>query len=204
MVTKALLVHIQAKHGQADDVEALLTSALRDVEREPGTAAWFAVRFGRGHYGIFDAFPDEVSRDAHLDGPVASVLAQATGELLDEPPDIHRLDVLASKLPSGPVGEVHKGLLLTFTAKAGHVPDVEQFLQRGRQIVEEEPGTAAWFAIRLDDRRYGIFDVFPDNGARFAHLTGRVPRELAKHALELLGSFPDMDMLNVLAHKLPS
>lgn len=202
MVTKALLVHLHAKHGKADDVEALLTSALSDVEREPGTAAWFTVRFGRGHYGVFDAFPDEAARDAHLAGPVAGALAQATGELLDEAPDIHHLDVLTSKLPSQPVSEVHKGLLLSFAAKDGHVADVEQFLHSGRQIVEEELGTIAWFAIRLDDRRYGIFDVFPDNGARFAHLTGHVPRELAKHALELLGSFPDMDMLNVLEHKL--
>ncbi|MFC3110298.1 hypothetical protein ACFQAT_22095 [Undibacterium arcticum] len=46
-----------------------------------------------------------------------------------------------------------------------------------------------------------IFDVFPDNGGRFAHLAGHGPRELAKHALSLLGSMPDLEILNVLAEK---
>lgn len=117
-------------------------------------------------------------------------------------PTSEHLDVLASKLPAGPVAEVTKGLLLTLPAKEGHAGDVEQFLEGGREIVEEEPGTTAWFAIRMDENHYGIFDVFPDNGARFAHLTGRVPRELAKHVFQLLGGFPDMDMLSVLGCKL--
>jgi hypothetical protein len=69
--------------------------------------------------------------------------------------------------------------------------------------VEDEPETTAWFAIHLDGS-YGIFDVFPDAGGRFKHLTGHVPRELLKHGLKLLGSFPDTEMLDVLAHKLPS
>ena len=66
----------------------------------------------------------------------------------------------------------------------------------------DEPKTTAWFAIRTEDGEYGIFDVFPDNGGRFAHLAGHVPRELAKHALTLLGSMPEMEMLSVEAEKL--
>jgi hypothetical protein len=67
---------------------------------------------------------------------------------------------------------------------------------------DAEPGTIAWFALSFGNGEYGIFDVFPDNGARFAHLTGQVPRELAKHATTLLGSLPDLDLLEVLATKL--
>ena len=67
--------------------------------------------------------------------------------------------------------------------------------------MEQEPKTIAWFAIRLDDSHFGIFDVFPDNGGRFAHLTGHVPRELAKHSLSLLGSVPDIGMLDVVDAK---
>lgn len=137
-------------------------------------------------------------------GPVATALAQRTDELFVSPPEIIRLDVLAHKLPGTPTDLVTKDLLLSFAAKAGHGADVEQFLRDARPMVEEEDKTTAWFAIDLGDGRYGIFDVFPDNGGRFAHLTGRVPRELAKRALSLLGSFPDMDMLNVVAYKLPS
>ena len=91
---------------------------------------------------------------------------------------------------------------MTFAPKAGHESDVEQFLRGGREIVEEEDGTLAWFALKFEDGRYGIFDVFPDTQSRLAHLAGRVPRELAKHAASLLGSVPDMDKCDVLAGKL--
>lgn len=55
--------------------------------------------------------------------------------------------------------------------------------------------------IALSDGQYRIFDVFPDNGGRLAHLTGRVPRELVKNARSLVGGLPDIDMLDVLAAK---
>ncbi len=66
----------------------------------------------------------------------------------------------------------------------------------------EEPDTTAWFAIHTDDNKYGIFDVFPDHAGRAKHLVGHVPRELAKHALSLIGSLPDPDLLDVLAENL--
>ena len=203
MVTTGLLVRLDAKPGKEDDVEQFLASALPLVNDEPATMAWFAIRFGRGEYGIFDVFPDEDGRAAHLSGPVATALGQRSDELFASPPEIVTLDVLADKLPSNTTAMVTKGLLLSFAAKSGHEAEVEKFLRDARPIVEDEDKTTAWFAIDFGDGRYGIFDVFPDNGGRFAHLTGRVPRELAKHALSLLGSFPDMDMLNVVAHKLP-
>lgn len=197
MVTKAVLVDLFPAGGKSTEVEQLLKSAVPEVEAEPGTTAWFGVRFGRNHYGIFDVFPDEAARRAHLDGPVAGAVLDATA-ILEAPAEIRPLDVLASKLPAGPVAEVAKGILLTFAAKDGHTDEVEEFLRSARQIVDDEPGTLAWFAIRFGDGTYGIFDVFADSGARFAHLTGHVPRELTKHALELLGSFPDIDLLNVV------
>ena len=42
----------------------LLQSAAAAVGAERGTDAWFAIRFGRSEYGIFDAFPDAAARDA--------------------------------------------------------------------------------------------------------------------------------------------
>jgi hypothetical protein len=67
--------------------------------------------------------------------------------------------------------------------------------------VEEEIDTKAWFAIRLEEGEFGIFDTFPDQSGRFKHLTGHVPRELAKHALSLLGGLPDPELPSVLAEK---
>jgi quinol monooxygenase YgiN len=122
-------------------------------------------------------------------------------QLLSRDPQIQRLSLLAHKLPQGTQAgaAVTRGLLLTFKAKQGHEAQVERFLREAQGLVESEPGTIAWFALHLENGEYGIFDVFPDNMARMAHVGGAVPRELAKHALSLLGGLPDMDMLQVLA-----
>jgi quinol monooxygenase YgiN len=203
MATRGLLVRCEVMPGKDAEVEAFLASAVPAVRAEHGTTAWFAIRFGRSEYGIFDVFPDDAARDAHLTGAVASALMQRSSALFTQPPHIMRLDVIAEKMPTAALAqEVTKGLLLTFKPKSGHEAEVEQFLQNAKAFVDAEPQTTAWFAIRLADGHYGIFDVFPDHFGRFAHLTGHVARELAKHALTLLGSLPDPDLPNVIASKL--
>ena len=205
MVREGLLVRLEAKAGNDAIVEDFLRSALPMVQREPLTSAWFAIRFGRSEYGIFDVFPDAAGREAHLAGPFARALMERRDVLFTGEPRIQRLTVLAKKLPIiSLVEQVTKGLLLTFKAKSGHEQEVEKFLRDAQPIVQEEAETTAWFAIHLDSGEYGIFDAFPDGGGRFKHITGHVPRELAKHAFSLLGSFPDMEMHNVLAAKLGS
>lgn len=199
MVTTGLLVRLEALHGREAELEALLRAAQALAAQEPATSAWFAVRFGRLEYGIFDVFPDEAGRKAHLEGAVAAQLMGPGRQLLAHDPHIERVSLLAHKLPRPMPDPVTRGLLLTFKAKQGHEAQVEQFLRDAQGLVEAEPGTTAWFALHLEGGEYGIFDVFPDNMARLAHLGGAVPRELAKHALSLLGGVPDMDMVQVLA-----
>jgi len=200
MVSKGLLVRLEVKPGIDEQVENFLISALPLVRQEPATTAWFAIRFGRSEYGIFDVFPDDTGRDAHLSGAVAKALMANAETLLAEPPRIQKLDILAYKLPEAPLSQPNtKGLLLTFEAKQGHQQQVEEFWRDARSLVMQEPETTAWFAIHTDDNKYGIFDVFPNHGGRFKHLIGHVPRELAKHALSLLGSVPDPDLLDVIA-----
>ena len=54
---------------------------------------------GPSSFGIFDVFPDDAGRDAHLSGAVAAALGEQTGKLFSEP-TIEKLDVLGSKLPA--------------------------------------------------------------------------------------------------------
>jgi quinol monooxygenase YgiN len=99
MVTKALYVRLDAKPGKEAEVEAFLHSGLAIVEQEPKTVAWFAIKMGPSTFGIFDAFPDEAGRQAHLTGRVAAALMAKASELLAKTPVIEQIDVLASKLP---------------------------------------------------------------------------------------------------------
>jgi len=100
MVTVALWVRLEAKQGKEAEVENFLKSGLSIVQDEPATTAWFAIRMGPSTFGIFDAFPDESGREAHLSGRVAAALREKAGELLAQPPSIEKIDVLAAKLPS--------------------------------------------------------------------------------------------------------
>ncbi|MBA3584757.1 MAG: antibiotic biosynthesis monooxygenase [Gemmatimonadetes bacterium] len=99
MVTVALLVRLEAKPGKETDVESFLRGGLSIVEEEPATTAWFAIRMGPSTFGIFDAFPDEKGRQAHLSGKVAAALKEKASELFSEPPVIEKVEVLAAKLP---------------------------------------------------------------------------------------------------------
>ena len=93
----ALLAQLRACPGEDRAVEEFLVSAQPLVLQEMGTTTWYAVRFDRSLYGIFDTFPDEEGRDAHLHGQIAKLLFTRAQELFAEPPEIQMLDVLASK-----------------------------------------------------------------------------------------------------------
>ena len=99
MVNLALFVRLEAKPGKEAEVESFLRAGLSMVQEEPATTVWFAIRLGPSTYGIFDAFPDESGRQAHLTGQVAAALMAKAPELLAQPPLIEKTDVLASKLP---------------------------------------------------------------------------------------------------------
>ena len=100
MTTVGLFVRLEAKPGREADVDNFLKSALPLVQAEPATTAWFAIRMGPSTFGIFDAFPDDTGRQAHLNGKVAAALMEKAGELLNGAPRIEQVDVLADKLPS--------------------------------------------------------------------------------------------------------
>ena len=71
-VNVGLFVRLEAKPGKEEEVENFLRSALPLAQDEPATIVWFAIRLGPSSFGIFDAFPNDEGRQAHLAGPIAA------------------------------------------------------------------------------------------------------------------------------------
>jgi quinol monooxygenase YgiN len=99
VVKTALWVMLEAKSGKEAELEKLLHSGLPLVQQEPATTAWFALKLGPTTFGIFDVFPDEAGRQAHLEGQLAAALMAKAPDLLAKMPKIEKIDILASKLP---------------------------------------------------------------------------------------------------------
>jgi quinol monooxygenase YgiN len=99
--------------------------------------------------------------------------------------------------------QVAKALFVRLTARDGRGGEVEAFLRDGLAAVMDEPGTTTWYAVRFGDEDFGIFDTFPDNASRLAHLAGKVGRALVLRTPELLHGVPKIEHGHVLAYKLP-
>ncbi len=99
MVTSGLFVTLDAKPGKEEELAAFLKQGLALANAEVTTPVWFAVRFSKSRFAIFDAFRDEAGRQAHLDGPIAKALMAQAPTLLAAPPAIERCDIIGAKLP---------------------------------------------------------------------------------------------------------
>jgi len=80
---------------------------------------------------------------------------------------------------------------------------VEKSLKSAVPLVQAEPATKAWFAIRMGPSTYAIFDAFPSHAGRDAHLQGQVAAALMQKAPDLLAEAPSIDKIDVLADKFP-
>lgn len=96
---------------------------------------------------------------------------------------------------------VDRGLLALLEAKPGKEAELAAFLQRGREFAAAETGTVTWYAFKLDDRTYGVFDTFGAEDGRQAHLSGEVAKGLADSGPELLAKDPDVRFVDIIAVK---
>ena len=97
---------------------------------------------------------------------------------------------------------VNVGLLVRLEAKPGKEAEVEKFLRSGLPMVQNEPATAEWFAIRLGPTTFGIFDTFADDTGRQAHLAGGVAKALQTKAPDLFAKAPVIEKAEILASKI--
>jgi quinol monooxygenase YgiN len=91
-----LLVTLDARPGKEADAEAFLKSAQPVAVNENGTLKWYAIKLGPGKFGIFDTFANEGGRNAHLTGEIAKALGARANELFATPPQIEKVEILAS------------------------------------------------------------------------------------------------------------
>src|ERR1700741_1809659 len=93
-------------------------------------------------------------------------------------------------------------LWVKLDAKPGKEEELDAFLRSALPLVQDEPATLAWFAIRMGPSTFGIFDTFRDDAGRQAHLSGKVAAALMAKAPELLAATPSIEKVDVLAAKL--
>lgn len=96
---------------------------------------------------------------------------------------------------------VTKAIMASLEVKKGMQQDVEDFLRSAKPIVESEPGTVTWYAVRLDDTHYAIFDTFHDETGRDIHLHGKIAEALRLEAPRLFTSAPIINSYDVIADK---
>ena len=96
---------------------------------------------------------------------------------------------------------VKLGVLALLEAKSGKGEDLAAFLRAGRDLAVAESGTVTWYAFKVSDTTYGIFDTFETEEARQAHLNGEIPVALGQVADDLLGADPDIRTVDVIAVK---
>jgi quinol monooxygenase YgiN len=96
---------------------------------------------------------------------------------------------------------IDRGLLALLEAKPGKGAELAAFLEQGRALAIEEEGTVTWYAFKLSETTYGIFDTFAGEEGRQAHLNGQIPAALGQVAADLLASEPDIRMTDIIAVK---
>jgi quinol monooxygenase YgiN len=102
MTKFALYVPLHAKPGKEGEIADFLRSAVPLVNAEPATISWFAIQEGPSRFAIFDTLDDEAGREAHLNGKVAAALMEKAkaGDLFEKVPEIHKIEIIADKLPT--------------------------------------------------------------------------------------------------------
>lgn len=94
-------------------------------------------------------------------------------------------------------------LFARLEAKPGKEEEVAAFLKQGLQLANQEATTPLWFALRLSQTTFAIFDAFKDEAGRQAHLNGPIAKALMTQAPNLLATPPAIERLEVLGAKLP-
>ena len=93
------------------------------------------------------------------------------------------------------------GILALLEAKPGKGDELAAFLQAGRELALAEQDTVTWYAFKISETRYAIFDTFADQDGRSAHINGEIPKALATITDDLLTGEPPIQPVDIIAAK---
>ena len=96
---------------------------------------------------------------------------------------------------------VNVGILARLKAKPGKEKAVEDFIKGALPLAQAEEGTITWYAIKISDSEFGIFDSFKDADGRDAHMSGEIAKALMANAAELLAEDPKIEFVDILSAK---
>lgn len=204
MLTIGTLTRAEIQPGNEEIVEQALQKAFPIVQQESSIPAWVAVRQGASTFSVFNAFPDEAGRRAHLADEQYGFLFERANSLLIQPRITETLQILGAKLPAqGAPKNVTVGFLARFEAKPGKEAECEQGLKGTLLAVQQLPATTAWFGFRLGSSTFGTLDLFLDEAGRVAHNQARWPRIQAIASQLFVEGSLVIEKIDVLLAKLP-
>ncbi len=93
------------------------------------------------------------------------------------------------------------GLLVRVEAKPGKEKEVEEFLKGALPLAEDEKETRTWYAFKINENTFGVFDTFEGEDGRQAHLNGKIAKALMDNASTLLAKDPVIEKVDVLVVK---
>jgi quinol monooxygenase YgiN len=129
-----LLVRLEARPGKEADVEAFLKSAQPLALNEKGTLKWYAIKLGPRTFGIFDTFANEAGRNAHLTGDIAKALGGRAAELFAVPPQVDKIEILASTPLKGLSAKFHQPYQPHTLARLNHMKKEKSHESNSQQL----------------------------------------------------------------------
>lgn len=97
MVKIALFVRLHAREGREQELADLLKEVQPFALQETVTKNWYALQFDERTFGIFDSFENEEGMLEHRKGVIEATLKKRAPELLEQPPVVETITVIASK-----------------------------------------------------------------------------------------------------------
>jgi quinol monooxygenase YgiN len=92
-------------------------------------------------------------------------------------------------------------LLARVQARPGKEQIVFDFLKSALAMAEAEPATVKWYAFKINENTFGVFDTFETEDGRSQHLQGEIAKALMANADTLFATPPVIEFLDLLAVK---